>query len=79
MLAIRRRARFPGHVQAYRSTAEEAVAAGIGEGGCDIDSGPVYYDHLLDAVKGAAKRRAHFWALSRAFCRTFYHHPTRAV
>lgn len=34
----------------YTKSKEASVCAAIKDGGCDIDSGRVYHDHLLSAV-----------------------------
>ena len=35
----------------YVKTEEESVAKAMVDGGTDINSGAVYYDHVLDALK----------------------------
>jgi hypothetical protein len=51
----------------YTATAEEAVAAAMNDGGCDLDSGAYYYRNVMSAVSQGLLTRA---TVNRALHRT---------
>lgn len=51
----------------YVATAEEAACAALAQGGCDVNSGPVYHDALAQAV---SKGLCHDSDVERALNRT---------